>query len=453
MSWNSYSRRRALIATFVFLLRPTLFAQQQPSPETVSRILDRLDQLEKQNEQLLSEIRTLRAEVQKSSAATAQPSSPPLEERVSAAEQRITEQAQTKVEASQRFPITLTGMFLVDAFAGKGSNNPLFLDAYSNYALGTPGGGATLNQSIIGLDFHGPVLPAGGRVNGTLAMDFYGGSDSAYMFRIRRGFVSFDWKNRSIIFGQDKSIIAPLQPTSFARVGIPPLSGSGNLWLWRPQFTYEERVRISTLTKATLQASVFETDESYTRPSATQEYAPQDRPAVQARAEVQHQWSEDLRISAGVSGSGSTSHILGQSVPSRVISADLVIKPVAWFEFSGAVFRGKNFANLGGIPNGVTVLTGTQTIVPIHGSGGWLQAAFPVTSRLTFDVYAGKQVNSPRDLSAFEVLHSQTVAANALYRLAPNVIVGLEAGRNRIEYLNTLNFWSNRYDATVAYLF
>jgi hypothetical protein len=428
-----------------------LVAQQQPSSETVSRILDRLDRLEKQNEEVLSEIRSLREELEKPGTAAAQPASPPLDERVNAAEQRIREQAQTKVEASQRFPITLTGTFLFDTFAAKGSNNPFFLDAYSEYALGTPGAGATLNQSIIGLDFRGPVLPAGGRVNGTLTMDFYGGSDSAYMFRIRRGFVAFEWKNRSIILGQDKSIVAPLQPTSFARVGVPPLAGSGNLWLWRPQITYEERIPFSNLTKATLQASVFETDESHTLASETQGYYPKARPAVQARAQIQHAWTEDLRISAAVSGSGSTSHILGQSVPSRVISADFVVKPMSWFELSGTIFRGKNFASLGGLPNGVTVFT--QTVVPIRGSGGWLQAAFPVTNRLTLDVYAGKQVNNPRDLSAFEVLRSQTFAANALYRIAPNVVLGFEAGRNNIGYLNALKFWSNRYDATVAYLF
>ncbi len=285
-------------------------------------------------------------------------------------------------------------------------------------------------------------------------MDFYGEGNTAYNFRIRRGDVSFDWKNRSIVFGQDKSIIAPLQPTSFARVGVPPLSGSGNLWLWRPQVTYEERIPFSKTNTATLQASAFETDESYTAPSlAAPSSLESGRPAVQARVKLQHDWSEQSRVAVGIAGDGSTSHILGQSIPSRVISADLFVKPWSWFELSGTILRGKNFANLGGIPAGVTIVATKQTVIPIRGSAGWLQAAFPLTKRLTFDLYAGKQVNNPRDLSAYEVSKSETFAGNILYRIAPNVVLGFEGARNRVQYLNASTFWIDRYDATVAYLF
>jgi hypothetical protein len=284
-------------------------------------------------------------------------------------------------------------------------------------------------------------------------MDFYGGEQAKDIFRIRRGVISFDWKNRSIIFGQDKSIIAPLQPTSFAQVGVPPLSGAGNLWLWRPQVTYEERIPISKSTKATVQGSVFETNESYTAPSlAGSSYAQTDRPAVQARVQLEHEWGESSKIAAGVAGDGSTSHILGQSIPSRVISADLFVKPRSWLEISGTVFQGKNFANLGGVPGGVTIGS-NQAVIPIRGSAGWLQAAFPLTKRLTFDIYTGRQINNAHDLSAYEILKTETFAGNALYHVGPNVVVGLEAARSRVEYLNALTFWTNRYDATVAYLF
>jgi hypothetical protein len=76
-----------------------------------------------------------------------------------------------------------------------------------------------------------------------------------------------------------------------------------------------------------------------------------------------------------------------------------------------------------------------------------------VTKRLTFDVYTGRQINNAHDLSAYEVAKSETLASNVLYHLGPNVVIGLEAARNRVEYLNALSFWMNRYDATIAYLF
>ena len=44
------------------------------------------------------------------------PGSPPLDERVQVAEQRVADLSQEKVEASQRFPISLTGMVLFNAF-------------------------------------------------------------------------------------------------------------------------------------------------------------------------------------------------------------------------------------------------------------------------------------------------------------------------------------------------
>ncbi len=457
MCWKSYllrgGRLFAPTIAFIVALSGVLNGQErQPAPDALSRILERLDELEKQNKALLSEIQTLREELHHGTM-TATADSQAREEKAEIAEQQITEQAQTKVEASQRFPISLTGMLLFDSFVSKGSNDELFLNTYGDYTLAGSGGGATLSQSIIGLDFRGPNIWGGGRVNGFLSMDFYGGEGSSYEFRIRRGVVSFDWKNRSLTFGQDKSIIAPLQPTSFARVGVPPLSGAGNLWLWRPQVTYEERIPLSPSTKATLQASIFETDESYTAPFlAGSWYVTPDRPAVQARVQVEHTWGEGKKISGGLAGDGSTSHVLGASVPSRVLSADLAVKPLRWLEISGTLLRGKNFANLGGVPGGVTINSG-QTVVPIRGSAGWLQASFPVTRRLTFDVYSGRQLNNDRDLSAYGVSKTETLAGNILYRLAPNVVLGLEAARNRVEYLNALEFWANRYDATVAYLF
>ena len=429
------------------LLTSSVLLSQQPAPDKESRILERLDELEKQNKELLSEIQALREELHSMS-------TPPdedqqnLQEKVSVDEQRINEQAQTKVEASQKFPISLTGMFLFDGFVAKGTNTA---NTYEDYSLGGPGGGANLQQSIIGLDFRGPQILGDGRINGFLAMDFFGGDYTA-SFRIRRGVVSFDWKNQSIIFGQDKSIVAPLQPTSFARVGVPPLSGAGNLWLWRPQVTFEERIPISKATRATVQASVFETDESYTAPFLASSAVEAQRPALQARVELQHDWSDETKITVGVAGDGSTSHVLGQSIPSRVISADALIKARRWLEISGTIFRGKNFANLGGVPGGVTI-DSDQVVIPIRGSAGWVQVAFPVTKRLTFDAYSGRQVNDPRDLNPYETLRTETTAGNVLYRIAPNVVLGFEAARNRLEYLNALTFWTNRYDATVAYLF
>ena len=109
----------------LFLAPLLLSAQSQPSPELKS-ILDRLDRLEQENRSLSEQVQELKTQLAASRgepAATpgvataageagAVPAAPSTEERLDMQQQRIEEQAQTKVEASQKFPIRITGMAL-----------------------------------------------------------------------------------------------------------------------------------------------------------------------------------------------------------------------------------------------------------------------------------------------------------------------------------------------------
>jgi hypothetical protein len=468
MCWKNYFNRIGSLSCLLAVMSGSVHAQQE-SPAVMRHILDRLDALERQNQALLNEVHTLREEIKRSrtdaisqSDAVSQSGTAPktdtisqkqpVEERLEVSEQRIKEQAQTKVESSQRFPVTLNGMLLFNAFLN--SRQPLVYgqtDASTEYGTN---GGATLRQSILGLEFRGPHLPGDGRVHGSLSMDFFAQNLTGdNIFRIRTGVLSLDWTRRSLIVGQDKSLIAPLQPTSFARVGIPALSGAGNLWLWRPQIRYDERIPIATNTQTILQIGLVQTDETYSLG-----YLPSDvaletsRPAIQARVEVRHQWQDESRVAVGLGFHSSESHLLGRSINSRVISGDILLKPLPKFEFTGTLFHGQNFANIGGGPPGITI-TDQYVPIPIHGTGGWIQLAFPVTNRLTFDLYGGRQLNNKEDLVSPAILSTFTYAGNVLYRLSPNVIIGLEASQERLEYLNLHQRLTNRYDASVAYLF
>ena len=75
-------------------------------------ILQRLDKLEKENQTLKAEVKELRARIGEPETAEV----PPVIERVEIAEKKIEESVQTKVEASQKFPIKLTGMALFNLF-------------------------------------------------------------------------------------------------------------------------------------------------------------------------------------------------------------------------------------------------------------------------------------------------------------------------------------------------
>ena len=456
MCWKSYLHKGWLSIALLIFSAPAP-AQQPMSPDALQKILDRLDTLEKQNEALIMEVKELRETVKNAQAAS-NTQTERLQEQADVQGQQIKDQAQTKVASSQRFSLSLTGMFLFDSYLFTGQASQASVPYSDFYAMSGSTAGATLRQSIIGFDFGGPQLPGGGQMHGSLSMDFYAQAANKQtgiddIFRIRRGVVSFDWKNRSVIVGQDKSLVAPLQPTSFAWVGVPPLSGSGNLWLWRPQIRYEERIPLSSSTQATLQAGVLETDEYYTAPYLSPNvYVQPARPAIQARFQLQHNWSDETRIAVGLGAHASETHLLGQSVPSRLISLDAFYKPLQKLEISGTLFYGENFANLGGEPPGVTV-ENNGTVIPIHGAGGWVQVALPVTSRLTFDVYAGRQANDSNDLNQYEMFRTLTYAGNILYRLSPNVIIGFEGSRNRLDEYEAHELLTNRYDATVAYLF
>src|SRR6266404_4669317 len=244
----------------IFFLLPTVLAAQQKSD--LQQILERLERLERENHNLAAEVRLLREELAASRGVTtaAAPSEAPLEERLAVQEQRVEEQAQTKVEASQRLPLTLTGMVLFNAFlngrASGGQEYPTTAAPLSSNALV---GGATLRQSVIGLKFQGPTVWGGGQVNGSLYLDLFAGTASSlnHLVRMRVATVAIDWKNRSIMVGQDKPIVSPREPNSLAQVGVSPLTGAGNLWLWEPQVRYEERVSLGRQAGLRLQAGVY----------------------------------------------------------------------------------------------------------------------------------------------------------------------------------------------------
>jgi hypothetical protein len=95
-------------------------AAPQTSPD-MQTIIERLDKLEDENHKLLDEIRALRTELKTAQspdpAAPAPPGAlPQNDERLAVQESRTADLDQSKVSASQRFPISLTGMLLFNAF-------------------------------------------------------------------------------------------------------------------------------------------------------------------------------------------------------------------------------------------------------------------------------------------------------------------------------------------------
>ena len=120
--------------------------------------------------------------------------------------------------------------------------------------------GATVRQTIIGLEFGGPRTIWGGKVNGSVYMDFFAGATNSAM-RIRTASIEIDWKNRSVMAGLEKPIFNPREPSSLAQVGISPLTGAGNLWLWLPQVRFEQDLHFNATTGMRAQIGAVQTRE------------------------------------------------------------------------------------------------------------------------------------------------------------------------------------------------
>lgn len=453
------------LASVIFLLSPTFLLAQQKSD--LQQILDRLDRIEQENKNLVEEVRALRAELAAKGSSPApspdraattgsNPVSPSLDEKVTVNETRIAEQAQTKVEASQKLPIVLTGMVLFNAFLNGRANGGAEYPTVASPGSNSSAGGATFSQSVIGMKFQGPEIFGGGHINGSAFLDAWGGSPSNslnHLIRLRTATVEIDWKNTTILAGQDKPIVSPREPNSLAQVAVSPLTGAGNLWLWSPQVRVDQRFAFGKQTGLTASLGVYETSEpTYASRGGDTNVASVPRPALEGRFELWRKFGENARIEIAPGFHDSTSHAGGFSAPSHLFTLDWLIQPVSKIQFTGMFFTGENAAGLGGLRQGFTIFNDVRA-VPIGAQGGWAQLSYLATKRLTFNIFGGRENDSAADLLSGDIRSNFTYAGNAIYRLGSNVLLGAEVSQVRTNYFLLPSRLNNHYDLSLAYLF
>ena len=443
------------------LLAPLVRAPAQPPPD-LQKVLERLDRLESENRELREQVLELREQMR---AGVAPAPVERLEERMDIQERRSDELAQVKVEAAQRFPIRLTGMALVNAFYNSQLNGGVDNPTVASPARGLAAGGATWRQTTIGLDYRGPEILWGGKIHGSVFMDFFNGTltNLDNMLRLRTASFGIDWKTRSLTIAQDKPIFAPRNPDSLAQSGIPALAGAGNLWWWNPQVRFEQRMRLGDQSGLTAQVGLFETSEREARVPAN--FAPslaRVRPGLEGRFEFSRKFGDSGRIEIAPGFHTSTTHVAAGSAPSRVFSTDWLFRPVRPLEFTGFFFTGENVAHFDttGIRQGFSII-GPRNIVPVHSRGGWAQLKLIATDRLSFHLLAGQHDDRDSDVraglgaggAAGGIGKNQAYGANFFYKLAPNVIMSFETLQTRTTYLLFGNRLINHYDLAFAYLF
>jgi hypothetical protein len=467
MDCNSTKFRWGIRWAVVLAMSVAAYGQSVPQ---VQQILDRLDKLERDNQALLDEVRSLRQEVLdlRTTPPNAEAQAPGQlaaqetnEEREAVQQNRIAELAQTKVEASQKFPIRITGMALFNASLNGRYNGNAENPLVASFAKGEMRGGGTLRQSTLGLLFNGPQTFLDGKISGSVYMDFFGGTTAPlnHLLRLRTAAINIDWTNTSLMFGQDKPIISPRDPDSLAQVGYSPLTGAGNLWLWQPQARLEQRFSLGESSGLRAQAAVFATSTlSYPITSGSpdpyssnpaQEYS---WPGAEGRLQLWHRWGETERFEIAGGYHFNENRVSEKLFSSEVYSVDWFLRPASKLEFSGMFFHGQNVATLGALPQGFVAMPYGK-VIAVHSTGGWAQIRVPISARLAWNVYGGQQDDRNSDLLSGSIAKNQGYFSNLMYRFAPNVIVSLEGGQVRTTYLGQGNRVNDHYDLGLAYLF
>ena len=363
------------------------------------------------------------------------------------------------MEASQRFPIRLTGMALVNAFVNSKQNGGMAAPQ-SHGGVGSPRqpdrAGATMRQT-----YHRPGisraanLPWAAMCTAPSSWIFIqGAAPLQEWIRLRTGVIQVDWATSNIKVGVDKPIFNPRDPDSLAQVGLSPLTGAGNLWLWMPQIRLEQDLAFTGSSGIRAQIGAVETHEvnPYGAPVTTGKVETV-RPGVEGRVEAYHKLDDVRKLEFAVGFHASTTHASGFSVPSNLVSLDWFFNPLRRVEFSGAFFTGQNVANLGtGAINQGYYVTNYYA-EEIVSRGGWVQVNILTFPSLDVLLFTGQLNYQSDQLHAGSVTMNLVYGGNLFFRIAPNVIVGPEITQIRSYYIGLGNRINNHYDLAFAYLF
>lgn len=176
------------------------------------------------------------------------------------------------------------------------------------------------------------------------------------------------------------------------------------------------------------------------------------RPGLEGRYEFHHSFDDDRRIEIAPGFHTSTTHAVGVSIPSNLFSLDWFFNPVRRVEFTGAFFKGRNVAPLGnGYAQGFYGYGRHLDAIP--SMGGWGQITVHTLPRLDVHLFTGQQDDKNSDLNAGRIGKNLMYGGNLFYRIAPNVLVGIEATQLRTMYIGQGLLINNHYDLAIGYLF
>jgi hypothetical protein len=377
-----------------------------------------------------------------------------LEEEYELLSGKVDDQYQTKVESASKYRLRLSGIVLMNLVSNQGVVDSIDLPtlAYARQP-GDPGGsfGATLRQSEIGFEAFGPTV-AGAKTRADLQIDLAGGFPSvpnginSGLMRLRTGTIRMDWKNTSIVAGQDGIFFSPNSPTSFASLAVPALSGAGNLWSWVPQVRAEHRFVLGETSSVLLQGGILDPVSGEVPSTGTYRQAgageSSRQPAYASRiAWTQNLFGQSLRL--GLGGFYTRQDYGYQRVlDGWAGTADIELPLGHQFSLGGKLYRGKGLGGLYGAIGRSAVFSGDPTqpdtaVRGLHSVGGWGQLKYRPANRLEFNAAFGMDNPYATDLKFFpyatywntSYTRNRGSFANMIYRPRSDLLFSVEYRR------------------------
>jgi hypothetical protein len=408
-----------------------------------------------------------------------------LEERVASLEEssqlvnsKVDDQYQTKVESASKYRVRLSGLVLLNLFNSHGqTDNQDFPSFVRGPSTGTGNFGATMRQSEIGLEVFGPTL-AGAKTSGSLQADFAGGFPGTWnglnsgIFRLRTASMRMDWKNTSVVVGQDNAFFSPLSPTSFASLAIPALNYAGNLWAWTPQVRVEHRFEISGAQNITIQGGILDNltgefpGDPYFRVPGSGELTRQPAYAIRT-AWARTVLGEPLRFgAAGYYSRQDWSY--NHYVDGWAGLADWEIPLARRVIFTGEFYRGRAIGGIGGDISQTVVYDGDprKAATPLRGLdtiGGWSQLKFKATNTLELNAAVGLDNPTTAEVRAAApsqpflfsplLVQNRGTFVNFVFRPRSSLLFSAEYRHLRTLQLNDVSNSADQFNLIMGILF
>ena len=402
-----------------------------------------------------------------------------LEENQEFLDQKLADQYQSKLESGSKYRVRFSGIFLLNLYGNHGTvDNQDFPELATEQEAGESHNafGGSLRQSQIGIEGFGPDI-LGAHTSAQIRFDFAGNatgtSNGALMgnIRLRTGTFRMDWKDTSIVVGQDSLFFAPLMPTSLASLAVPPLSYAGNLWGWTPQVRLEHRFGITEDGSLKISSGVLDPlSGDVPEISQDREATHAEQSAIPAFA-AHVAWEQ--KTANGVWSLGAGGYYgrqnwgFGRNVDSWTATMDLLVPITKQFEFSGEFYRGRGVGGLGGGVGQSVLATGpvddaASSIHGLNSEGGWAQLKWKPRANLQVNGAFGQDNPFASQIRLFPVVPSEYAGAltrtrswfvNFVYEPRSNVVLSLEYKRLSTFDVGPDGYASDHINLSLGYIF